>query len=232
MLSLGRPKPSTDPVNERAAHLALLLLGVGYNISHHNGLMGTTELANGTRLADWIDMATPFVVLGPLLWLLTIVRPNPLIWFAAMVGSILYVQGHGIHLAANSISNTTTSQTAPSTTTVVHLWDEVAGHYIWFAGLAIVLACCWLGSTTAALTIPAWPSAIVGAVTGITWATNGLEGGTAIFSLGCAAAAVTVAGRRPTATLAVPFAAAGMVAVAVLAGYGLANGGFPQPSSV
>src|SRR5687767_16037345 len=52
--------------------------------------------------ADWIDLATPFAVIGAsalLLW-----RGMPALdLFVIVVGVLLYVSGHGIHLAANSI---------------------------------------------------------------------------------------------------------------------------------
>jgi hypothetical protein len=42
-------------------------------------------------------------------------------------------QGHGIHLAANSVGNVEPSP-------VVHLWDEVVGPAVWYAGVAVVCA--------------------------------------------------------------------------------------------
>ena len=158
----------------------LALFVVGYNVAHHNSLFGSFEVRSGTRLADWIDLLTPFVVLLPLLWFLSLQQARQHQWIAAAIGSILYVEGHGIHLSANSISNVA----APDTTTeriadVIHLWDEVAGHYIWFLGLAIVLAVCALSVRGRPLHVPAGAMAAGGAVTGVTWATNGLEGGTA-----------------------------------------------------
>jgi hypothetical protein len=55
-------------------------------------------------------------------------RVWPLFGFAA----VLYTQGHGIHLAANSIANVTPAEPA-------HLWDELIGHYLcdeWAAEIA------------------------------------------------------------------------------------------------
>lgn len=66
---------------------------------------------------------------------------------------------------------------------------------------------------------------------GLTWATNGLEGGTAVFSLLCAVGAVALVDRE-RAGLSVALLAASTVAIIVLVAYGLAHGGFPQPSSL
>jgi hypothetical protein len=70
-----------------------------------------------------------------------------------------------------------------------------------------------------------------GALCGVTWATNGLEGGTAVASLAVAVGALVPAIRRDGG-LATALAAAGATATAILAVYGVAHGGFPQPSSL
>ena len=63
--------------------------------------MGDTQ----TRWADWIDLLTPYVVTGAAAGALRgggASRGNwTLFWFA----TVLYTQGQGIHLAANSINN-------------------------------------------------------------------------------------------------------------------------------
>lgn len=208
------------------------IFAVGYNVVHHNGLFGSAEVGRDTRLADWIDVLTPFVVLVPLLWFLALQRPRWGVWLAAAMGSILYVEGHGIHLSANSIGNVAASQeTAERTVDVIHLWDEVVGHYFWYAGFAVVLCVCALSVRGRLLGLPAWRSVIGGAATGLTWATNGLEGGTAVFSLAVAVAALGLVQRRG-AGLSIALLAGGVVAIGVLGGYGLWHGGFPQPSSL
>ncbi|MGI9594863.1 MAG: hypothetical protein ACR2QK_01805 [Acidimicrobiales bacterium] len=210
---------------------ALVAFAVGYNVTHHNGLLGTFQGPTGTRIADWIDLLTPFAVLLPLAWFLSLHRPKRL-WVAAGIGSMLYVEGHGIHLSANSIGNVASLCSATQRTTdVIHLWDEVVGHYIWFLGLAIVLAVAATAVRGRPLDLPDTAMAAGGALTGLTWATNGLEGGTAVFSLVCALGAVAMVDRRRTG-LSVALLAGGTVAVAVIAGFGIVHGGFPQPSSL
>jgi uncharacterized membrane protein YagU involved in acid resistance len=205
---------------------------VGYSVTHHNGLFGSTELWSGTRLADWIDLATPFVVLLPLLSFLWIQRPGPRLWFVAAIGSILYVDGHGIHLSANSIGNVVASDGASERVVdIVHLWDEVLGHYVWYVGLAVVIASCAASVRGRSLGIPTVALVVGGAASGITWATNGLEGGTAVASLAVGCAAIVPAFRRNQG-LAPALAAGGCVTVIVLVVYAIWHGGFPQPSSL
>jgi len=166
------------------------------------------------------------------MWFLALQRPRWEAWLATGVGTILYVEGHGIHLSANSIGNVASLQeTAEPTIDIIHLWDEVVGHYFWFAGLAVVLYVCVVSVRGQPLNLPVWPSVVGGALTGLTWATNGLEGGTAVFSLVIAAAALGLVERRRTGLSVVLFSGGG-VAVGVLAGYGLWHGGFPQPSAL
>lgn len=209
---------------------ALLVFVVGYNLAHHNGLIGSAGAVSGTRVADWVDLLTPLVVVLPLLCFLWAERVGKRAWLVAALGSIVYVEGHGIHLAANSVSNVVIG--APEVTTdVVHLWDEVVGHYVWYAGLAIVIAVCASGVRGRSLGVASPVLAVGGAVTGVTWATNGLEGGTAVFSLTCALVALVWA-VRSDGGLRLALVAGGVVAAGILGAYGVAHGGFPQPSSL
>jgi hypothetical protein len=192
---------------------------------HHNGLFGSAQIGHGTRFADWIDLATPFAVLLPLLGFMWSQRPPARFWVVAAVGSILYVEGHGIHLSANSIGNVAEASDA------IHLWDEVVGHYAWYLGLAVVVAACAASARERDLHIPMAALVAGGALCGLTWATNGLEGGTAVASLAVAVGALvpTIRGHRG---LAAALAAAGATASLILVAYGIRHGGFPQPSSL
>ena len=117
----------------------------------------------------------------------------------------MYAEGHGIHLAANSIGN------ARGGGQPVHLWDEVVGHYVWYAGLALLILALARSCRPALTPL----SGLLAVGVGITHATNGVEGGTAVFSL-LLAAAYLVCFRR-TAVVLVTYA----TSVALLAGWGL-----------
>lgn len=222
----------------RAEGWALAVFALGYNLFHHNSVLGQAAGPGGTRIADWVDLLTPFAVVLPLLWFLWVAqgtRRGHLLLLAA-VGAVLYVEGHGIHLSANSIANALGGEAGvgggggPGADTA-HLWDEVAGHYIWYLGLAVLLAVCALSVRGRRLAVPPLALAVGGTVCGFTWATNGLEGGTAVFSLACAVGSVALVDRRRSGLSVAILAGAG-VAVAVLSVYGVVHGGFPQPSSL
>ena len=155
-----------DRVQAPRPGVALALTAVAYNVCHHVGSLpdGLGGAGHGTRLADWIDLAAPFLVLVPALLTLVAARTDRTTYAVFVLGALLYAQGHGIHLAANSIGNTDPGPTA-------HFWDESAGHLIWYAGAAVVVAA--LARTmTGRATHPA--AYLLGVASGITWATNAL----------------------------------------------------------
>ena len=59
-------------------------------------------------------------------------------WVLFGVGAVTFTLGHGVHLAANSVSNV--AELAVAHASIVHLWDEVVSHWIWYIGLFLVLA--------------------------------------------------------------------------------------------
>jgi hypothetical protein len=146
-------------------------------VGHHLGtlLKPLGDAGRGTEWADWADLLTPYAVLGTVLAALLAARADRTTWLLAAVGTVVYTQGHGIHLAANSIGN------ARGNGQPVHLWDEVVGHYLWYGGLFLLVAALVRGLRGVEVAGPwRWPLAVLFGVTG---ATNGVEGGTAVFSM-------------------------------------------------
>jgi len=199
------------------------LCAVAYNLLHHLGALpnGLGDAGGGTRVVDWLDLLTPYLVVGTALAALAAAETDRRGWRTALVGAGLYVSGHGVHLAANSIGNVRGSA-AP-----VHLWDEVVGHRVWYAGAALLVV-----ALARALVLRVTPATLALALaTAGTWTTNALEGTTAVGSL---AVAVLLAGwgaRRADGTgrlLVVAFGTASLC----LAAYGVWHGGFPAPSEL
>ena len=194
------------------------LCAVAYNVMHHLGALpgGLGDAGGGTRWVDWIDLLTPWAVVGTALAALAAAGTDRRGWWLALTGATLYVQGHGVHLAANSIGN----ERGPIPP--IHLWDEVAGHWLWYGGTALLVV-----ALARAVRLRPTPQALVLAVaTGLTWTTNALEGTTAVGSLLVASALAATGWRRGDRVLLVAF---GLSAV-LLAAYGLWQGGFPAPS--
>ena len=189
----------------------LALTALAYALLHHVGSLpaGLGPAGHDTRWADWIDLVTPYAVLVPAGLALRAARPPASAWALLCAGALLYAQGHGVHLAANSVGNVTPGPAA-------HLWDEVVGHAVWYAGAGLVMAALALGMRGRPR--PRSPLAYVLAVAvGTTWATNAIGGGTSAASLLAAALAVGVGcrGRREQPVLLAVGSAPAVVVLAV-----------------
>jgi hypothetical protein len=192
--------------------VALTLTAVTYNLCHHVGSLpdGLGAAGHGTRVADWLDLAAPFLVLVPALLTLVAARADRATYTLLVVGALLYTQGHGIHLAANSIGNQAPGPTA-------HFWDETAGHLLWYAGVAIVVVA--LARTMAGRQVrpSALPLAVPLAVlTGVTWASNAI-GADLAWAGGVPAVAALAYGVRGRADQRVLIGIAGLAALVFLA---------------
>jgi hypothetical protein len=210
---------TTESIVRRLAWFAVSVI-VGHHVGTALGWLGGP---GDTRWADWADLAVPYLVVGSAAATLAAARPGRREWVLLAAAGLLYTQGHGIHLSANSIANV-----APSD--AVHLWDETVGHWLWYTGVAGLVA-------ALALALDAVPSPrnalSVGLALayGVTLFTNSVEGGTA--ALGLLSGAVFVVwglrrrGRAPE--LLVPAYA---VTIACLVGWGLYWRGFPQFSEL
>jgi hypothetical protein len=202
------------------------LLGfvVAVVVGHHIGvLFAPLGEVGPTRWADWIDLPLPLFVLGLAAATLDAARARRATWLLFALGALLYTQGHGIHLAANSVSNVDPGKTA-------HLWDEIVGHYLWYGGLACIVGA--LALELADKPLPARPWAFGLAVAfGLTAATNAIEGGTAVLALATAAVFI-VFGWYHRRGAGAALLAAYAVSLVLIAGWGIYWRGFPQFSEL
>jgi hypothetical protein len=193
-------------------------------VGHHTGfLLEPLGEVGTTRWADWIDLALPYVVVGCAAGALVAGRADRRVWLLFGGAAILYTQGHGIHLAANSIANAAPGEPA-------HLWDEVVGHYLWYGGLAgivaaLVLALGELPRPALRVSVP------LSLLFGFTVFTNSVEGGTALFGLVTSTAFVVWGLRRRERLAALLVPTYGIAAAALLV-WGIYWLGFPQFSEL
>lgn len=156
-------------------------------------------------------------MLLPVAWALTASSPPRSSWALFGAGTLLYVEGHGIHLSANSIGNVEPSD-------LVHLWDEVVGHHVLHAGVALVVA-----ALVVAVGRDATPRLAVGVPlglgVGVTHATNAIAGETALFGMAVAAGFVAW-GWQLRRSAGVLLVCAYGTALAILVGYGVWRGGY------
>ena len=183
------------------------------------------EAPGATRYEDFVDLLTPYVVLGPALAALAGVGASRRTWMVALLGAIAFTQGHGVHLSANSIRH------ARGPGAPVDLWDERVGHWIWFVGLALVVGVvAWAVRLEGARLRPA--AVALSAVLGLTWAANVVEAGMvplgALLALTLGALGWRLRAGATGRLLALAFGLSLLLMVA----WGIWHGGFPQPSEL
>ena len=179
---------------------------------------------------DFVDLATPFVVVGAAVLVLRALATRGAPLAVAVLSGIFYVSGQGIHLAANSIA---TEEPVGRVARVADFWDEHLGHIWWHLGwLGLLLAFSLAEHTTPERVRLAGPArALATLLLAFTLFTNTVEGQT--WWLGLAAAAPfgawAVRERRPLlATVAAAFV---LDAVLVLA-WAIWHHGLPQFSDL
>ena len=155
-------------------------------VGHHLGtLLGGLGPVGDVQGADLVDLLLPYAVVAAggvaLLGVPVAART------AGVVGLVLYVQGHGLHLAANSIAERQDSATA-------FFWDELAGHAIWYAGLYLLLGALLVGRAVVARPGPLRLG--LSAAVGVTFATNALGGHAVPLAVGACLVLLTLAVRQ------------------------------------
>jgi hypothetical protein len=177
-------------------------------------------------VADVIDLLTPFAVIGAAIWAALVLRPSRAVLAVMAVAAVLYVDGHGIHLAANSINRWPTHGTAADRT---HFWDEIWGHLEWHSGLLLLIgALAWADGRR---TARRWLLVAAALLLGESLFTSGVEGGTWWLMLIAGAGVTVIALRRRTPIALACLGGFGLFALA-LAVWAVWQGGVPQFSEV
>jgi hypothetical protein len=171
---------------------------------------------------QWVDLLTPFAVLGAAAWTLASLQPGPGLLVVAAAAAIAYVDGHGIHLGANAVSNAGPTGAAADE---AHFWDEIWGHIEWHAGFFVLLGALCAADRRARA--GAVPLALAAALLGFTLFTNTVEGGDWWLALLASAAFVPWAAVRPT-PIRVAVAAAFGLCAAGIGVWAAWHGGVPQ----
>ena len=164
-----------------------------------------------TRVADWVDLLTPFAVLGCAAMVLVAAAASRGQWVLLGVGGVTFTLGHGLHLSANSVSNV--ADPAVAAASIVHLWDEVISHWIWYTGLFLVMAALAWAVRGRELAVGVVDQ-VVALLVAITLVNTYIEGGTPWLGLVFLAAALAAGLRwRPdgVARLLVVIGGAGLV---------------------
>jgi hypothetical protein len=178
-------------------------------------------------VGDWIDLLTPFVVIGAAALLIGR-RAGTLVLVVAIVGALLYVDGHGIHLAANSINNEDPTGDAKD---VAHFWDEEWGHFEWHLGWFVLIAALALAERARVIRIRRWEAVVSAVLLGWTFFVSTVEGGS--WWLELIAAAVFIPWALKVRSPILVTAAAGFALAALMIGiWAVWQQGMPQFSDV
>ena len=176
-----------------------------------------------------IDLFTPLAIVGSAAVVLLAERPPALPLVVGFVAALLYVDGHGMHLAANAING---AEPVGEAGRRAEFWDERAGHLVWHAGWFGLLAAFCLAERARPGPAPgrAISAVAVGAL-GFTLFSNSVEGQSwpLMLAVGVGFAAWAASARRP---LLIRCAAAFAVAALLVAAWALWQGGVPEFTEV
>jgi hypothetical protein len=180
----------------------------------------------GAAAGDWIDLATPFAVLGAAALVFRAVGPHGSPVVLGAVAAVLYVDGHGIHLSANSIKH---EHPRGDVLSVATFWDEDWGHFEWHLGLFLLVAALCLAARGAPVSLRAGTATVV--LLGFTFFTITVEGGSWWLELVATAAFVPWAlrARRPVLATCAGAFALGALLIGIWAVW---HGGVPEFSDI
>jgi len=195
------------------------------------------------KAADVFDVLTPLVLI-PLYWLLyRMVQPKPvprsgIIIF--IIFAVLWAQGQGIHLAANSIHHLAEGIEGTDIYKLIYFYDEVLGHYIWhigIVGLSAIIIYTQLKNPFTSERAPLWPLIVAGLIHGFSLFLIVIEGQTAPLGVTFALLAglfglIWARGRMRQQPVATFFFISYIVATLLFIGWGIYWRGLPQFSEV
>jgi hypothetical protein len=173
----------------------------------------------------WIDLVTPVVVIAAAAAGLR--DASRCVLVLALFAAVVYVDGHGIHLAANDIGHY--DVVSGKAEDVRHFWDERWGHVEWHLGLLGLLAALALADATPAR--PGRAELLAALLIGWTLFTNTVEGQDWFLTLGAAAVFGAWALARPARGV-LTVAGAALVGAALIGVWAAWHGGVPQFSEL
>lgn len=199
---------------------------------------------------DALDVLTP-VVLIPLYWLMFKYavgeRPTLIENLAFLLLAVIWIEGHGMHLSANSVDNLIDALAANPATNIkgtdvyrlVFFFDEQLGHYLWHTGLITLPLLLIYFETRHAVGSPVrwWATILAGVIYGITLFCIFIQARTLFMGFPFAIAVALfglIWGRNKLAQRPVLafFFVSCIVAILLFSGWGLYWGGFPQFTAV
>jgi hypothetical protein len=199
---------------------------------------------------DAIDVLTP-IVLIPVYWLMFKYAVGSRSGLGEEIAFLLlaavWVEGHGMHLSANSIDNLIDALARNPATNIkgtdvyrlVFFFDERLGHYVWHVGMlglpALLIYLEWHHAVES--TVTWWASVAAGLIYGFSYFCIFIQAQTIFLGLPFAAVLVLFGviwgrqklGQRPMLAF---FFVSSLVALVLFTGWGVYWRGFPQFTAV
>lgn len=208
---------------------------------------------------DTLDFFTPFAVVPVAYFLYSHINryslsnpsphPSPKILntlgkVSLGLGFLLYIEGHGLHLSANSIARLLESMKGSELYRATYLFDEIISHIIWDIGFFLISVGLILLASKISFKSLSWKNIVllsIGAASfGIAFTANGIEGQTVGFSFPAAGAGFCLAlffylGRKKEKNsnpFLYFFLSAYCLSLLLFVCWGIVHSGFPQFSEL
>lgn len=139
---VAAPSPAPQP-RPPFLDLWLLLYALNYAFWHIGIIFFTIDLYNRFLMADALDLLTPVVMIFLAMRLAIPLLPwsTPDLPRAArralalgLLGAVLFVEGHGMHLSANAIARHLQDAQGQPVYQLTYFFDEHLGHLLWDGG--------------------------------------------------------------------------------------------------
>jgi len=237
----------------------LFIFGSIFAFFHMEPIFLESFLTSPVTWGDALDFFTPFAVV-PTAYLLyyhinrySLSNPSPhpspkrlntLGKVILALGFLFYIEGHGLHLSANSIARLLESMKGSELYRATYLFDEIISHIIWGVGFFLISVGLILLASKISFKSLSWKNIALlsmGAASfGIAFTANGIEGQTVIFTFPAAGAGFCFALffylKRKKEKSSNPFLyfflSAYCLSLILFASWGIAHSGFPQFSEL
>jgi len=180
-------------------HVWLFLFGLAFALFHILPAFLPGFIDKPITYGDVLDFLTPFAVI-PIAFLLyfrvcqinsqrfvvsRLQRISSRILF--ILGIILYVDGHGLHLSANSIARLVEKANDPELFDAVYIFDEVISHSLWDVGIFLITLSLIVASYQMSYKLDSLKEftflSLGACLYGFTFVVNSIEGQTVAFIL-------------------------------------------------
>ncbi len=160
-----------------------------------------TFLKNPLTWGDTLDFLTPFAVIplayilysraNKILHSLQPQQPSPralriLPKVLLAIGFLLFVDGHGLHLSANSIARLLHNVKESELYKAAYLFDEIISHFMWDGGVFLISVALIIAAYKISFKHLTWKNfaflSLGAAFYGFTFTVNGIEGQTVVFT--------------------------------------------------